>query len=78
MAREARRRCRCGEGCGKDVGLDRRGKDVDGREARKRCRGEKGTEVSFFLYSRDCGGLAAAAVFSGCLGWPAVIEIIRW
>lgn len=44
MAREARRRCRCGEGRGKDVGLDRRGKDVDGREARKRCRGEKGAK----------------------------------
>ena len=29
MAREARRRCRCGEGRGKDVGLDRRGEDAD-------------------------------------------------
>ena len=52
MAREARRRCRCGEGRGKDVGLDRREEDagargaekMSGREARKRCRGEKGAK----------------------------------
>lgn len=44
MAREVRRRCRCGEGRGKDVGLDRREEDADGREARRRCRGEKGAK----------------------------------
>ena len=29
MARKARRRCRCGEGREKDVGLDRREEDAD-------------------------------------------------
>lgn len=29
MARKVRRRCRCGEGRGKDVGLDRREEDAD-------------------------------------------------
>ena len=35
MAREARRRCRCGEGRGKDVGLDRREEDAGARGAEK-------------------------------------------
>ena len=35
MARKVRRRCRCGEGRGEDVGLDRRGKDVGARGAKK-------------------------------------------
>ena len=35
MARKARRRCRCGEGRGKDVGLDRREEDAGARGAEK-------------------------------------------
>ena len=45
MARKVRRRCRCGEGRGEDVGA------------------RKAQRLVFFLYSRDCGGLATAAVF---------------
>lgn len=35
MAREARRRCRCGEGRGKDVGLDRCEEDAGARKAQR-------------------------------------------
>lgn len=68
MAREARRRCRCGEGRGKDVGLDRCEEDAGARKAQR---------LVFFIFPRlrrlgNCRG------FFRLFGLPAVIEIIRW
>ena len=44
MAREARRRCRCGEGRGKDVGLHRREEDAGARGAEKKSGRERREE----------------------------------
>ncbi len=59
MAREARRRCRCGEGRGKDVGLDRREEDAGARGAEKmsgRERREEDADAGAGDSSKSTGG----------------------